>query len=179
VFQGGTIWWSAAGGAHLVTGPLRDAWARSGYENGALGYPTSDQIALRDGGVGQVFSGGVLYWSRAGGAHVVRGPVWEAWGRSGWENGPLGYPVSGEVPLAGGYGQVFQGGTIYWSPGGGAHSVSGVFRDAWAAQGWENGRLGYPIADELRSPAGSRMQLFAGGSIGVSPSGRVQVTYNV
>ena len=59
VFQRGSMYWSAAGGAHTVHGALRNAWASQGAENGRLGYPTSDEIAL-NGGVGQTFQGGTI-----------------------------------------------------------------------------------------------------------------------
>src|SRR5262249_42436113 len=39
-------------------------------------------------------------------------------------------------------------GSIYWTPGTGAHEVHGIIRDKWAALGWERSYLGYPITDE-------------------------------
>jgi uncharacterized protein with LGFP repeats len=67
--------------------------------------------------------------------------------------------------------------SIYWSPQTGAHVVAGAIRNAWGGLGWENGRLGYPVGEEVVT-AGSRWQDFAHGRITVeSPSGRVTVTY--
>ena len=35
-----------------------------------------------------------------------------------------------------------------WTPETGAHAIYGAIRDAWIAQGWEQGELGYPTSDE-------------------------------
>ncbi|MGY1917285.1 LGFP repeat-containing protein, partial [Blastococcus sp. SYSU DS0973] len=57
----------------------------------------------------------------------------------------------------------------------GARLVRGPIRDAWAAAGWETGRLGYPTADPETVPGGTR-QTFQGGTI-TSVSGRTTVSY--
>lgn len=57
-----------------------------------------------------------------------------------------------------------QGGSIYWTPSTGAHSVQGVIKASWAAQGWERGTLGYPTSDEHSVPGG-RQSDFQGGSL--------------
>ena len=43
----------------VVSGPFRDAWAARGWENGPLGYPTSDAY-LWGGGLVQSFQRGSL-----------------------------------------------------------------------------------------------------------------------
>ncbi|MCA0145848.1 Ig-like domain-containing protein [Blastococcus sp. LR1] len=175
-FSGGTMFWSPGSGAHAVLGAIYAAWGRSGFENGPLGYPTSGDMTLR-GGRWQPFQGGAVYWTPSTGANTVRGAIRDAWGRTGWETGPLGYPVSEEIALRGGRGQIFQSGSIYWSPSTGAHAVRGAIRDAWAGQGWENGRLGYPTSGELRAGSTIR-QTFQGGSITFDvPTGRRTVSY--
>jgi hypothetical protein len=47
-----------------------------------------------------------------------------------------------------GYFRHYKGGSIYWSPGTGAHEVHGLIRAKWAAMGWERSFLGYPRTDE-------------------------------
>ncbi|MET4135715.1 GH25 family lysozyme, partial [Pseudarthrobacter sp. PvP090] len=64
-FQGfakGVVMWSPATGAQpSLLGPIRDAWARSGYENGAMGYPTSGVICgLKNSGCFQNYQGGAI-----------------------------------------------------------------------------------------------------------------------
>jgi hypothetical protein len=80
----------------------------------------------------------------------------------------LGCPTGGEIPTPDGVGrrQVFQGGTIYWTPSTNAHAVWGGIGDKWAQHGWETGFLGYPVSDELANPDGSgKRQQFQGGTI--------------
>ncbi|RBY92028.1 hypothetical protein DQ244_06825 [Blastococcus sp. TBT05-19] len=171
-FQGGSIY-SSPTGTHIVAGTIRDTWARQGWENGRLGYPTmSEACGLRNGGCYQHFQGGSIYSSPTG-THVVAGTIRDTWARQGWEGGRLGYPTMSEACglRNGGCYQHFQGGSIYSSPAG-THVVAGAIRDAWARQGWENGRLGYPTMSEtcgLRN--GGCYQHFQGGSIYSSPAG--------
>jgi uncharacterized protein with LGFP repeats len=175
-FQGGTIYWSPTTGAHIVFGAIAATWGQAGWENGYLGYPTTNEIPLARGGRYQGFQGGTIYWSPTTGAHPVAGAIAATWGQQGWENGFLGYPTTNEIPLArGGRYQAFQGGTVYWSPTTGAHAITGIIRDTWGRQGWENGRLGYPTSDE-RNGGGARWQEFQGGTITVdlrSAQGRI------
>jgi len=151
-FEHGCILYSPASGAHVSTGAIRTLWAATGYENGSLGYPITDEVAgLRDGGVYQNYQGGAIVWSPATGAHVSVGAIRGLWAATGYENGRLGYPVTDEVPglRDGGVYQNYQGGAIVWSPATGAHLSVGAIRGEWAAKGYENGILGYPVTDEV------------------------------
>ena len=162
-FDAGSIYWSPATGAQPVRGLIRGRWASMAWESGWLGYPLAPESGLR-GGALQRFAGGLAYWSPATGAQAVRGAILDAYGRTGWEDGRLGYPVTSENPLRGGAFTHFQHGSIYWSPTTGAQVVQGAIRDAWARQGWESGRLGYPRTGERPVPGGVR-QDFTGGSL--------------
>ncbi len=114
-FQGGSIFSSPATGAREVTPGIRDAWARVGWENGRLGFPTTHQLVTPDS-FGRVshFQGGSIFWSPATGAHAVDGGIRNHWASTGWERGGLGYPVSDAYPIAEGFRQDFQGGRITW-----------------------------------------------------------------
>ncbi|MBT1000997.1 hypothetical protein KIH31_00135 [Paenarthrobacter sp. DKR-5] len=68
-YQGGAIYWAPATGAHMSTGGIRTAWGRLGYENGRLGYPTSDEYAI-SGGVRQTYQGGYIDYSYQYGVQV-------------------------------------------------------------------------------------------------------------
>ncbi|WP_432509770.1 SpoIID/LytB domain-containing protein [Kineococcus sp. SYSU DK001] len=167
-FQGGSIYWSPATGAHAVRGAIRAEWARTGWETG-LGFPTTSDAPTPNGqGWFTHFQNGSIYWSPATGAHFTRGAIRDAWARLGWENG-LGFPVTGDAALANGRGWFtrFQGGSIYWGPTTGAHAVRGAVYDAWAAQGWENGPLGMPTGDE-RWNGSTLTQTFQGGTLSFS-----------
>lgn len=175
-FQGGLMYWSPTTPSSVVLGAIGAKWSSTGWENGLLGYPRgSEQCGLLGGGCFQVFQNGSIYWSPATGAHWVRGAIRDEWGFVRWETGPLGYPVSDEICglVGGGCLQFFQGGSIYWSPGTGAHAVSGALLAAWGAQGWERGALGYPVADPSPVPGGLG-QRFQGGLLTYSAvTGRV------
>ena len=46
-FENGSIYWTPATGAHEVTGYIKDAWARGGWEQGPLGYPVGGPDQMR------------------------------------------------------------------------------------------------------------------------------------
>lgn len=151
-FQGGTVMWSPATGAQSLSfQPIRDVWAIKGYESGKLGYPTSNTTCeLAGGGCFQNFQAGTIMWSPRSGAFALQEPILKAWARSGYEGGKLGYPVSDMVcGLAkDGCFQNFQTGTIMWSPASGAQALSQTaIREAWGRTGFEGGTLGYPVSD--------------------------------
>ncbi len=118
-FQGGYLVWSPQTGTHVSWGGIRSVWMANRAENGRLGYATSDEIALTNGGFRQDFQGGSVYWSPAGGGHPVWGGIGSFWKARGAETSSYGYPTSGEQ-----CGQVngveqcvqyFQRGSISWN----------------------------------------------------------------
>ncbi|WP_307857034.1 GH25 family lysozyme, partial [Pseudarthrobacter albicanus] len=172
-YQGGAIIWSPATGAHPSSGDVRAAWARTGFLDGPLGYPTSDvNCGQPQGGCYQDYQGGAIIWSPATGAHPSSGDVRAAWARTGFLDGPLGYPTSDVncgQPQGGCY-QDYQGGAIIWSPRTGAHPTSGDVRAAWARTGFLGGPLGYPTGDVTCGlPQGGCYQDYQGGAIIWSP----------
>ena len=181
LFERGSVYWAPATGAFVVTGAIRGRWGELGWENGLLGYPLTDtNCGLADSGCFQHFERGSLYDSASSPVTVVRGDVREAWAASGWENGPLGYPTTDDVgglPEGGAF-QLFQKGSVYWSPAHGAHLVRGPIRDRWAALGHERGALGYPVSDTLCGlVAGGCYHLFEGGSVYVSSATPARVVF--
>jgi uncharacterized protein with LGFP repeats len=163
-FEGGAVYWSEDTGSHGVASPIFDHWATAGYERGALGYPTADEVESVKG-LRQSFTGGTIWWSPSVGAQVVSTTLQSAWARSGWENGPLGEPSGAEGTLPGGRYQRFQGGYVYWSAATGAQAVVGAIRTVWGRSGSEKGPLGYPTSDEIALPDGARYQKFQGGYV--------------
>ena len=66
---------------------------------------------------------------------------------------------------AGGCGQVFQNGTLYWSAATGVHAVSEPYLTAWGAPR-EGGPLGYPTSELICGMRdGGCGQIFQGGKI--------------
>lgn len=170
LFQGGTVYTSEASGTHSVSGAFRGLYDTVRWEQGFLGYPTSQEVPVRDGGVYQNYQGGVMYWSPTTGAHTVSGSFLEGYARSGYENGYLGYPTSQETPTLTGVFQRFQGGVAYWSPSTPASTVSAPFLGLYASLGYENGLLRFPKAAAVTDDDGTRWQAFEGGTLVWSPS---------
>ena len=165
-YAGGSIYASAATGAHEVRGAIRGKWAAMGWENG-LGFPTSGDNRVPGGNAYYThFQGGSIYWSPATGAQAVRGDILRRWASLGWETN-LGLPSSSDAPTPNGAGWFtrFQGGSIYWSPATGAHEVRGAILQEYGRLGWENG-LGFPTAGDAALPDGRGwFTPFQGGSI--------------
>ena len=118
-----------------------------------VGAPVSSVICgIRSGGCYQGFRNGEIFWSPASGAQVSRaGSIRSLYRSIGAENSTFGYPTSGEQCglRDGGCYQMFQGGAIMWAPQTGAQlSGQGAIRNLWAANGFENGDLGYPTTGE-------------------------------
>jgi uncharacterized protein with LGFP repeats len=69
------------------------------------------------------FQGGTIIWGPASGARDVRGAIRDRWAATGWEKGPLGYPVSNEYDVPGGKRNDFQRGSIVWDARTGATRI--------------------------------------------------------
>lgn len=129
---GASVYWSEETGAHSVQGDIRDSWAGQGWETGALGYPTTDELVVADG-VGRYneFAGtgeepGAAYWSPDSGAHWLTGPFLERWNQLGRQAGYLGYPTSNPHEVDGGTQVDFQRGYVVLD-----ESTGGVTDSPW------------------------------------------------
>jgi uncharacterized protein with LGFP repeats len=154
-FQYGSVFWSPATGAQVVSGPTRAKYDAVGRERGILGYPTVEMACgLVRGGCFQVFQHGTVYQSPAG-TYIAKGGLGHTWMLLGAENGSMGYPVSDEYCglRENGCFQLFENGSVYYAPATGAYAVDGPIRDAWLAQGAENGWWGYPTGKPQRVAA--------------------------
>ncbi|SNR88490.1 Uncharacterized conserved protein, contains LGFP repeats [Geodermatophilus saharensis] len=180
-FQGGSVYWSAATGAHDVRGAILTKYRQAGGP-AALGYPTSNDS--RDRAVASTpvyyvnFQGGDVVWSAATGAQVVRGPILQRWIALGASAGPLGLPVTSDAVAPGGKGYVvdFQGGSVYWSPATGAHDVRGAILARYRSFGGPP-VLGYPTGDDSpdRNAPGVWFTNFQGGDVVWSQATGAQV----
>ncbi|NLG55189.1 MAG: esterase [Rhodococcus sp.] len=166
-FQNGSIYWSPQTGAHAIKGAIRDEWARQGWEGGPLGYPVGgDRKTPSKDGTVQAFEVGSMYSSPSTGTHSVQGLILGKYADAGYETGALGFPKTSEMPVKdGGRFNEFEAGNIYWSPLSGAWIVeNGPIFDAWKEEGYEGGRLGFPISDKFPI-AGGVQQNFQFGHI--------------
>ena len=166
-FQYGSVYRSAIGGTHIVSGRKLVAYVAVNGERGQLGWPTGDTV---DSGSGssQTTVAGTLYESASGAFAVVDGPLADAWAATGSTGGSLGWPTSPPLQVSangGGVGQAFQGGSIYWTKPAGAFSVTGGVRDFYFSQRGESGPLGWPVAAMSCGSDGSCQQAFQGGTV--------------
>src|SRR5690554_209711 len=64
-FKGnGSIYWHPTTGPKLIRGGIRQTWAKSGWEKGAYGYPTSDEIKIHTNKNEWFsdFQNGLIFW---------------------------------------------------------------------------------------------------------------------
>ena len=182
MFQGGAILWSASTDAQIsANGPIRNAYAAAGFENGFLRYPVSGQICgLKNAGCYQMFQGGAILWSSNTGAFLSTfGAIRGTYAAYGFENGQPGYPTSPEYcgSKNGGCYQMYETGAIIWGPGLGAFfSPFGAIRGVWASQGFEYGWMGYPLSNETCSTSTTCQQIFQGAILTWTPATGVTVS---
>lgn len=102
-FTRGVELWSPTTGAHEVHGAILTEYIGLGGPGSVVGMPRTDETTTPDG-VGRFnhFQAASIYWTPATGAHEVHGLIRSTWAESGWELGPLGYPVADESDAAGG-----------------------------------------------------------------------------
>ncbi|MEU8631456.1 PQQ-dependent sugar dehydrogenase [Amycolatopsis sp. NPDC048633] len=171
----GSIYYTAATGAHALYGEIRKKWAALDYERG-LGYPTTDELGTPDG-VGRYnhfikgTNVGSIYFSPATGAQAIYGEIRKKWAAYGYERG-LGYPTTDELGTPDGvarYNHFSLGGSIYFSPATGSHVVQGEIRKRWGVLGWERSYLRYPTTDEYVTNGVYRSD-FQGGYITFTPA---------
>lgn len=123
-YENGSIYWHPSTGARTIRNDIFDKWSTFLYEFGEMGYPIWDATDLPNGGHFSKFQRGSLYFNpNVKKVFQVKGAIFDRWGELKWENGPLGYPTSDEVSVAGGVYQTFDRGLMFWSPTTGAYEV--------------------------------------------------------
>jgi peptidoglycan/xylan/chitin deacetylase (PgdA/CDA1 family) len=121
-FQGGSIYWLSATGAHEVHGAIRTKWMSLGAEAGLLGYPQSDEVAVSVGRASR-FQHGNVYWNSRNGAHEAHGVILTRYLALGGTGSRLGPPTSDEYTVAAGRRSDFRHGAIIWNRAAGTITV--------------------------------------------------------
>ncbi|MEV0895356.1 polysaccharide deacetylase family protein [Actinoplanes sp. NPDC049802] len=124
-FQGGSIYWSSATGAHEVHGSIRTKWLALGGEAGYLGYPRSDEKAVSVGRASQ-FQGGNVYWNSRDRAHEVHGAILTRYLALGGTGSRLGPPTSDGYKVSAGLRSDFRHGSLIWNSA--TNTVTVVYR---------------------------------------------------
>jgi uncharacterized protein with LGFP repeats len=139
-----------------------------GWERSVLRYPVTDETGTPDrvGRFNHFSNRGSIYWTPSAGPWSIHGDIRAKWASLGWERSVLGYPVTDETGTPDRVGRFNHfsstrsrsnvDGSIYWTPGTGAHEVHGPIRAKWASMGWERSCLGYPISDVQNVTGGQR-----------------------
>jgi hypothetical protein len=198
-FQGGAIYYSPSSGVHAVYGLIGAEYAALAGETDAygrnvqalIGLPTSEEMNVPGvaGARMNTFQYGTIYWSPSTGAHVVYGAIGADYAALAGETDYygrnvkllIGLPTSDEINVPGVPGareNTFQYGTIYWSPGTGAHVVYGGIGAKYDSLGGPRSFLGLATSDELAMPGG-RVSYFQHGKITWTPWGGAVVVPSV
>ncbi|TFD74059.1 hypothetical protein E3T54_14755 [Cryobacterium sp. Sr8] len=163
-FEKGTLYWSPTRGIHYVLKPMSDQYLTVGGVGGRWGHPTSSTTVYPDGGNGQAFVGGWLYYGAATGLDAVVGKIGYSYAALGGPGGRLGYPLAAQKAEPGnGLSQAFQKGTLYWSPTRGIHYVLKPMADQYLTVGGVGGKFGHPISSTTVYNDGGNGQRFVGG----------------
>jgi uncharacterized protein with LGFP repeats len=103
----------------MVVNGIRAYYDAVGGSRGFLGFPTTDETPTPEGiGAYNDFTGGSAYWSPSTGVHaVVNGILW-VYNSIGGTTSRLGFPVSDELTVPGGWRSDFQSGSIFYSTAG-------------------------------------------------------------
>jgi len=151
------IGFTVAAIAASVYGAIGDKYSGLNRQNGPLGAALTDEADAPYRGRFNNFQNGQIYWHPDIGAFAVWGAISAKWNQLGRVD--YGYPITDELETPDQRGRFnhFRAvhlpgnpeASIYWTPQTGAVAVYGAIRQAWAADGWERGRMGYPTADEI------------------------------
>ena len=164
-FQGGSVYWSKATGAHVVTGATLARYRGAGGPASPLGWPLSDTLPSEVGPLGAtyaVFAGGRLYAGAADPVawQLLNGPVLTGWLERGSIAGPLGLPLADPVAVTGGTRGIFTGGQVLASVTRGTHALTGPVLGAWLAAGGPDSAYGLPSSDVVPLPGGGAQAQF-------------------
>lgn len=169
-FTGGTAFWHPDTGAEVVWGRILNRYSAMGGAGSQLGFPvTSERSTPDNAGRFVHFQHGAIYWTPETDAHEVVGDMLNAWADSGWEKGPLGFPVANAKPVPGGSMQEFQKGFLIKTGDKPARIVRGAIAHKYKELGGADSELGLPVdADETALERGA-VQRFEHGNIYWTP----------
>ncbi|MFJ8744140.1 FG-GAP-like repeat-containing protein [Embleya sp. NPDC127516] len=125
----GSIYTSPNNGAHAVYGNIRTRWSALGWENGWLGFPTSDEYDVA-GGRRSDFQGGYVRWNATTGATVDHRPSDSTQAQRNEYSGDFDGDHRADVLTVYGYGQST---TALFISFGNAEGAFGAPRQAWVS----------------------------------------------
>ena len=151
---------------------INDRYSTFGGPGSLLGAPIGEAVDA-PGGAERNYEGGVIFFSKDTGAHVMYGAILDRYTALGGPGGELGYPKNDESDTGDGTGRFNDfatagGASIYWTPQWGASVIKGRVLEAWRQSGGITGPFGYPSTDtaivdgiqtgKFVGPAGTEIQ---------------------
>src|SRR5699024_1822227 len=138
-------YWHPNTGAHFLWGRIGARYVEMGATHSWLGYPKSEEHEISKGrGRFVEFEHGNIYWTHETGAYAVKKDIMRTWGKKGYENGPLGYPVANAEKVGDGWVQRFQNGVITRDKDGKTQYVQGEIAKKYMAAKGPESKLGFP-----------------------------------
>ena len=137
-----------------VLSPIGRLVRDMGSSSGILGPVTCAERAV-PGGRMQDHQNGQILQLDGGTPFAVTGSFHAVFIAAGGMTGHLGFPVTRAGGRPAGRRarvQLFEGGSIWGPPPPRSVVVPDVMEDGWAASGWEEGPLGYPVSEPVRCP---------------------------
>lgn len=166
----------------ILPTPIITSWRQLGGLRSPLGKPVSAEVPVtgRGGvhGARQLFATGRSFWTRAGGASPLWGPILARYRRVGGPDSRYGFPRTGVEAVDGGRKASFANGAILSSRRTGPHGLYGRIRLAYSKRGGAEGRLRFPTEDLVETSTQQRVT-FQGGRITLNKtSGKLTVTFD-
>src|SRR5687767_9198645 len=98
-----------------------------------------------------LFQRGAIVYRPEIGTYDTQGAILKPWRDLRNING-LGFPLTDELlaPVTRGRYNHYERGSIYWTPPTGAREILADIKNVWAAGGWEQGPVSYPISSPGR-----------------------------
>lgn len=129
--------------------PITARYVALGENGSVLGASVYGELPTA-GGWAQRYERGRISYKSSTGVRETVGPIAAHYVAVGAEEGPLGFPVTSPLEVAGGTASRFENGRISWSAATGAWDTRGPIAVAYTSSGAEAGRLGFPVGGDTR-----------------------------
>jgi uncharacterized protein with LGFP repeats len=175
--------WFGSPTGYEVLGDMGARWRAIGGASSPIGSPIANEVCNWTPGnfnCYQNFEHGAISWTPSTGAWETYGDIRALWQSTGFELGVMGYPTGAPLNSLGRAYQTFQGGSIGWSSGNGAFTVTGKYNERWLASGATTGPLGSPTGTvECGTKDNGCYQNFQNGAISWTAATGAWETYGV
>lgn len=176
-FEKGYIVGTAQTGYYVSKGSIRDKWAATGFQNGRMGLPLSDEKYDRAHGIyTQDYQGGEIVSHSSGAIQAtIKGTIYSTYKNF---NDKYRAPMAEEKgDTKKFYWQTFSNGVIFGNSANGYYESSGSIRTTWANAGYQSSEVGVPISNIQKTGDGCYSQSYTNGEI-KGCSGKYEIVLN-